>query len=100
MTYHIRPDQINLLLLGFSDQKLGRATKRKEIIKWEWLETIIELHVLHSFVDRRGVHVFSDSRAYLAWHYCILHEERKKDPGHCCSLAFFTWLTVYSQVYC
>ena len=69
MTYHIRPDQINLLLLGFSVQKLDRATKRKEVIKWEWLETIIA--ILHSFIDRRGggVYVFSDSRAYLAWHY-------------------------------
>ena len=35
----VRPDQINLLLLGFSDQKKDRATEKKgkNVIKWEWL---------------------------------------------------------------
>ena len=30
MHREVRPDQINLLLLGFSDQKIGSSNRKKE----------------------------------------------------------------------
>ena len=65
-----RPDQINLLLLGDFEQKIGSSDRKEEkVIKWEWLETIIEL--LHDFVETY-IFVTSDRRAsyaYLALHF-------------------------------
>ena len=50
--YQVRPDQINLLLLGFFEPKIGPSDrkKKKKAIKWEWLEIIIELLQCPGFV--------------------------------------------------
>ena len=94
----IRPDQINLLLLRFFDQKIGSSDRKKKkiIIKWEWLKAIIEL--IHGLVDRQCIFITSDRRAYLALYF--LHEEGKKRSWSLLSFPSLFYLdhSLYLQV--
>ena len=77
--YGTRSDQINLLLLRFSEPKLDQSTeKKKKKIKWEWPQAIIELLVSLFKIMRHGAllpHVIEEISMRI-WHYTLCREKR------------------------
>ena len=75
VTYHLGQTKLIICCcLDFLIKKLDQVTEKKsKVIKWEWLETIIE--ILHGFVHRYGVFYHKLQQNLPG---TTLHEKRKK----------------------